>query len=108
MSIPLGANIEAGILCRAHVDHDSLTVESVQNIEPITDLNQFEYKEVNERTPFGKGFQVPVGRIPLTVLYAPGNEGLLEDPFYLLKFLDRHPQYKLRPGRLEGTGSAQF
>lgn len=85
-----------------HFDMDTkrVTMETLQDVEPILDDAQRDYNSVDERARWGE-FQ-KIGTIPMPIYMQLRREGVLRDPKALAKWLnDRdHLKFRTRPGRV--------
>lgn len=81
-------------------DSGRVTLETIQEVQPILDDAQRDYNSVDERARWGE-FQ-RVGTIPMPLYMQLRREGILQDPKALAKFFNDRDNLKLRtrPGRL--------
>ena len=81
---------------------DRNIIETVQDAEPIIELNKARAGHFDERTGFkGDGFH-QVASIPLVIYQQLVKDGITEDPKAFRKWLnDRdHAAFRTRPGRV--------
>jgi hypothetical protein len=81
---------------------DVNTIQTVQDAEPIVELNKARASHFDERTGYkGDGFH-QVASIPLVIYQQLVKDGITEDPKAFRKWLnDRdHAAFRTRPGRV--------
>ena len=94
---------EMGTLTRFHyspTDEDAFTIETVQRVDPIVDLNKFQYNATDERARFGD--TAHVARIPLVVWEDLRKRGIADDEKKLGAWLNDPANrcFRTRPGRV--------
>lgn len=94
---------EQGITELFHYDgvDDTFTIETVQDVEPIIDLNRRLFNDAPETGRF-KGDMKQVASIPLPLYYDLKAKGIIDDPARLKAWLnDRDNQlFRTTPGRV--------
>jgi hypothetical protein len=88
---------------RYYEDNDGQwTVERVQDVEDIIELNKAEYNSVDERATHKSESFNRYARLPLVVLMDLERKGILRDSKAFMKWLDDPDNrfFRTRPGRL--------
>lgn len=104
----LDADPLTGKVCYFHYDHatDKTTIETIADVEPVTDVNQFLYNEAN--THFGNDPLHHVASIPLVLLPELARKGIMTtggrilDEKKLKAWLNDRDNlmFRTRPGRV--------
>jgi hypothetical protein len=81
-------------------DNGRVTLETLQDVEPILNDAQRDFNSIDERARWGE-FQ-KIGTIPMPLYMQMRREGILQDPKALAKFFNDRDNLKLRtrPGRV--------
>lgn len=99
---------EDGIATIFHSDGETITLEDVQDVEPIIEANKLLYNDVDERAPYaGDGFH-RVASIPAVVMLDLERQGIVnnawavKDQKRFLQWLDDNSNiyFRTRPGKL--------
>jgi hypothetical protein len=82
------------------LDEDAFTIETVQDVEPVLELNKAQYNSVNERTQMGD--VAHVARIPLVIWQDLVKRGIANDEARLKAWLNDPDNrfMRTRPGRV--------
>lgn len=81
---------------------ESFTIEMVQDVTAIAEHAKRQYNDTDERARWTGDMANHVGVIPLSILYAPENRHLREDPQAMKDWLNNPDNriFRTRPGKV--------